>query len=64
MKGEVEGIIKAEQELSVLGGLPGKPAEIDFRVRYLLRKILVGQDKVEDYERQSKVLKKILTEEF
>lgn len=63
-KGEVEGITKAEQELSVLGGLPGKPAEIDFRVRYLLRKVLVGQDKVEEYERQSKVLKKILSEEF
>lgn len=63
-KGEVEGITKAEQELSVLGGLPGKPAEIDFRVRYLLRKVLAGQDKVEDYERQSKVLKKILSEEF
>lgn len=64
IKGEVEGIAKAEQELSVLGGFPGQPAEVKTRVRYLLRKVLAGQDKVEGYEWESKELKKILSEEF
>lgn len=63
-KGEVEGIAKAEQELSVLGGLPSQSHEIEGRVRYLLCKVSAGQAKVEGYERESKGLKKILSEEF
>lgn len=63
-KGEIEGIAKAEQELSVLGGLPGQPWEITRRVRYLLNKVSAGQCKVEEYERESKGLKKTLSKDF
>ncbi len=64
VKGEVEGIAKAEEELKVLGKLPSQPVEVGGRVRYLLEKLMVAQDKVEKYERESKELKRLLQQEF
>ncbi|KAL8735726.1 MAG: hypothetical protein Q9181_002709 [Wetmoreana brouardii] len=61
---EAKGIEKAESELSLLGGLPGQPAEVRARVRWLLQKMQKGQVAVEGYERESAVLKKILRKEF
>lgn len=64
VKFEAEGIAKCEDELRVLAKLPGKPAELSGRVEWLLGKVWTGQQKVEKYERESAVLKKLLQEEF
>lgn len=64
IKGEAEDINKCEEELRVLGKLPGQPVEINGRVKWLLGKVWAGQQKVEKYERESAVLKKLLREEF
>ena len=63
-KGETESIAKYEEELKVLGALPGHPAEVRGRVKWLLEKVRAGQEKVERYERESTVLKRVLQEEF
>ena len=64
VKDEAAGIVKCEEELRVLAKLPGQPAEISGRVKWLLGKIWTAQQKVEKYERESAVLKKLLQEEF
>lgn len=62
--GQAKGIDRWEQELQLLGGLPGSPAEIRRRVQYLLGKIAGSQDKIESYEREQGELKKVLQTEF
>lgn len=57
-------IDKYEQELSALGSLPKQPREIGPRVKYLLDKLMASQMKVEQMEKESGVLKKILSQEY
>lgn len=64
VKGETATIEKCEQELKLLGGLPGQPREVRPRVKALLGKIWTSQEKVEGYERESGALKKVLGREF
>lgn len=64
IKIETAGIEKYESELSLLGGLPGQPAQVKARVRWLLGKVGIGQEKVEGYEKESGGLKKVLMREF
>ncbi|KAG8526163.1 uncharacterized protein KY384_000156 [Bacidia gigantensis] len=63
-KTENATIAKCEDELRVLGELPGKPAETAGRVRYLLGKLRVSQEKVEGMDREASRLKKVLQEEY
>lgn len=62
VKGENEGIAKYEEELRVLGSLPGQPAEVRGRIKWLLGKVWTGQEKVERYEGESAGLKRLLRE--
>ena len=64
IKGENDGITKCEEELKLLGSLPTQPGELSTRVRWLLGKIQTGQAKVEEYEKQSGLLKGVLTKEY
>ena len=61
---ETATIEKCEQELKLLGELPGQPSEVRPRIKSLLGKIWASQEKVEGYERESAVLKKVLSREF
>ena len=63
-KVEIATIDKCEQELKLLGELPGQPSEVRPRVKFLLGKIWGRQEKVEGYERESGVLKKVLGRDF
>lgn len=64
IKIETQGIDKYEAELSLLGKLPGQPKEVLGRIKWLLGKLRVGQDKVEKYEKESGGLKKVLQMEY
>ena len=64
VKAETAGIDKAEAELKLLGELPKQPGELGPRIRYLLKKVQAGQQKVESYEARTGELKKVLQEEF
>lgn len=64
VKIESESIGKVEDELGLLGRLPGQPGEVRGRVRWLLGKLQGSQGKVEAYERESAGLKRVLQEEF
>ena len=57
-------IDKCEQELKLLGELPGQPSEVRPRVKYLLAKIWASQEKVESYDKESGALKKLLGRNF
>ena len=57
-------IEKAENELLLLSQLTNRPSQMAPRIQYLLDKLQVSQEKVERYEREGKVLKKILGEEY
>ncbi|KAL8716081.1 MAG: hypothetical protein Q9225_006239 [Loekoesia sp. 1 TL-2023] len=61
---ESKAIEKAEAELGLLGGLPGQGREVKSRVKWLLGKLQTSQGKVEAYEREGAVLKKVLQKEF
>ena len=63
-KTENDSIAKCEEELKLLGGLPKQPGELASRVAWLLQKVQSSQAKVESYERESGVLKGILTKDF
>ena len=64
IKIETQGIDKVEAELSLLGSLPGLPKQTKGRINWLLGKLCVGQDKVEKYEKESGVLKKVLQQQY
>ena len=63
-KVENNNITKAEEELKLLGSLPQRPIELNQRIRWLLAKVQASQSKIEVYEKQSGVLKGVLTKEF
>ncbi|KAK4224963.1 RNA12 protein-domain-containing protein [Podospora fimiseda] len=60
---EVKNIEKAEQELTVLAGLPNGPAQASGRVQYLLNKLEVSQKKIEAFEKEMGGLKTVLGKE-
>jgi hypothetical protein len=64
IKIETTTIDKCENELKLLAELPTQPWEITPRVKWLLGKIGTSQGKVEGYEREGGILKKVLQEEF
>ncbi|OAX85034.1 hypothetical protein ACJ72_00594 [Emergomyces africanus] len=57
---ENQNIQSLEKELQVLGSLPRHPSEVAPRVRWLLAKLSGSQIKVEEYEKQSSSLKRVL----
>jgi hypothetical protein len=65
---ENASIEKVENELLLLGklnaSLDRQPARLTPRIQYLVTKLSTSQAKVEQYEKESKVLKKILGEEY
>lgn len=61
---ENKSIDKYEQELHLLGELPKQPGELTHRLQWLLGKIASSQSKIEGYEKEAAVLKKILLSEF
>jgi hypothetical protein len=61
---ENKNIEKWETELSVIGGLPKQPGELSARIKWLLLKCQGSQGKVEGYEKESGVLKKVLMAEY
>ena len=64
IKQETTGIEKCEAELSLLGQLPGQPTLMRERASWLLGKLHASQLKIEEYEKQSDGLKKVLQSEF
>lgn len=64
ISGENKSIDKYEQELKLLGELPKQPRELFARVQWLLGKVAAGQTKVEELEKESAGLKKVLMSEF
>jgi len=64
IKQENTSIDKAEQELHLLGELPKQPPELGGRIQWLLGKIMTSQGKVENWEKEQAILKKILTSEY
>lgn len=63
-KMETAGIEKCEMELRQLAKLPGQPAEVQSRIKWLLGKINTGHEKISKYEHESNRLKKVLQQEF
>ena len=61
---ETQGIDKYEAELNLLGRLPGSPAELRGRTKWLLDKLYASQRKIEAYERESAGLKEVLQREY
>jgi hypothetical protein len=57
-------IEKCENELLLLSKLKNQPSQTTGRVQYLLAKLVASQNKVEAYEREVKVLKKVMGEEY
>lgn len=61
---ETKSIEKYESELVILGSLPSQPRETGPRVQYLLGKLQASQLKVEGWEKEMGVLKRVLMVEF
>jgi hypothetical protein len=61
---ETKSIDKYEAELSMLGSLPRQPREVWPRIQFLLGKLASSQQKVEAWEKEIGILKKVLTNEF
>ena len=64
IKIENAGVDKYEKELQLLAELPKQPAQLSARLTWLLGKISAGHTKVEKYEKDSTVLKGVLSSEF
>ncbi|KAF2420026.1 hypothetical protein EJ08DRAFT_33254 [Tothia fuscella] len=64
IKIESATIDKCENELKLLGSMPRQPEEVTPRVRWLLGKVGSSQAKIEKYEVESGMLKKVLQEEY
>lgn len=62
--GENASINKYEEELQVLGSIPKQPVESSERTKWLFKKLVDSQRKIEGYEKQSAELKEILRREF
>jgi hypothetical protein len=61
---ETKSIDKYEQELGLLAAYPTQPREVGPRVQYLLTKLAASHQKVEMWEREIGVLKKVLMMEY
>jgi hypothetical protein len=61
---ENKSIDKYEQELQLLGSLPGQPSELRPRINWLLGKIKGSQGKIENYEKDSAEMKQLLQTQF
>lgn len=61
---ENKNVDKYETELRTLAELPGTPNELKPRIRWCLAKAMASHAKVEKYEAQSAVLKKVLADKF
>ncbi|KAM7199619.1 RNA12 domain containing protein [Rhypophila sp. PSN 637] len=59
---EAKNIDKVENELALLGSLPSQPKQATGRTNYLLSKLQASQQKIESYEKEMGVLKKVLAE--
>lgn len=57
-------IESCEKELQLLAELPGMPAELKPRVRYLLAKAAASQERIVNFETKAGKLKKILSEKY
>lgn len=64
IKIESQTVESSENELKLIGKLPKQPAELTPRVQWLLGKLQASQEKIESYEMESAVLKKILSTQF
>ncbi|KAK4167289.1 RNA12 protein-domain-containing protein [Cladorrhinum sp. PSN259] len=60
---EAKNIEKAEQELTVLAGLPNGPVQAAGRIQYLLNKLEGSQKKIEGFEKEMGGLKVVLGRE-
>ncbi|KAK3990502.1 RNA12 protein-domain-containing protein [Cladorrhinum sp. PSN332] len=60
---EAKNIEKAEQELTVLAGLPNGPAQASGRIEYLLNKLEGSQKKIEGFDKEMAGLKTVLGQE-
>lgn len=61
---ENKNVDKYEIELKMLADLPGMPSELKPRVKWCLGKAMASHAKVEKYEAQSSLLKKVLSDKF
>ena len=61
---ETQSIDKYEAELNLLANLPKQPGEIAPRIKWLLSKLQSSHAKVEKYEQEGSVLKKVLKVEY
>lgn len=57
---ENQNVRKYENELQLLCSLPKQPSQVYSRVQWVLRKLQSSQAKVDEYEKRSNELKKIL----
>ena len=64
IKIETQGIEKCESELNLLATLPGPPAKLKGRSQWLLNKLQKSQGNIEQYEKESGALKKVLQQEY
>jgi len=62
--GEDSTIQSCEKELQKLAELPGTPAQMKPRIKYLLDKAATSQEKIVDYEAKIGRLKKVLSEKY
>ncbi|KAL5594034.1 uncharacterized protein BROUX77_007381 [Berkeleyomyces rouxiae] len=61
VKVETKKIDKVEAELVMLGGLPKQPWQVGGRVKYLLEKLDVSQQRINELEKEMGRMKKILS---
>lgn len=61
---ENKNISKYEDELQLLGSLPGQPYEIQDRTYWLLSKMQASHSKIRKYEMKSAKLKKVLQSQY
>ncbi|KAI9699385.1 MAG: mitochondrial escape protein 2 [Candelina mexicana] len=64
VKVETASIEKYEAELHLLAKLPKQPNELSSRIQWLLNKLQASQGRIEEYERESGNLKKVLKAEY
>lgn len=62
--GQKSTIDACENELKLLAELPGQPAELKPRIRYLLAKAQAAQEKIVGFETKQAQLKKVLSEQY
>ncbi|KAF7543363.1 hypothetical protein G7Z17_g10800 [Cylindrodendrum hubeiense] len=63
-KAEARSIDKVETELALLGTLPRQTGETAGRITYLLGKLQASQVKIDQWDKETVQLKKILNEEY